>query len=123
MVAALDLRETLEKETGAEGKVKDKAMGTGWASLKGKFIFAGNPGAPKALVVDKDTAVCSKDGMQLFEQSLIVDESSKGLANVVVFLRKSSRVKNESATEKLVMDQKKLRVSHTCFCSSGWSGR
>ena len=82
-------------------------------TLKGKFTFAGNPGAPKALVVDKDTAVCSKDGMQLFERSLIVDEASKGLANVVVFLRKSSRVKNESATEKLVMDQKNCEFLKT----------
>ena len=106
MVAALDLREALEKESGDAGKSEEQVQGTGWASLKGQFIFTGNPGAPKALVVDKDTAVCSKDGMQLFEQSLIVDESSKGLANVVIFLRKSSRVKTDSATEKLVFDQK-----------------
>jgi hypothetical protein len=117
MVAARDLRESLEKESGAEGKVEEKALGTGWASLKGKFTFAGSPGAPKPLVVDKDTAVCSKDGMQLFEQSLIVDEASKGLANVVVFLRKSSRVKNESATGKLVMDQKNCEFLTPVFAA------
>ena len=55
--------------------------------------------------------------MQLFEQSLIVDESSKGLANVVVFLRKSSRVKNESATEKLVMDQKNCEFLTPVFAA------
>jgi len=104
MAAALDLRKALEQESGDTGKSEEQVQGTGWASLKGQFVFTGSPGAPKALVVDKDTAVCSKDGMQLFEQSLIVDESSKGLANVVVFLRKSSRVKTESATEKLVFD-------------------
>jgi hypothetical protein len=48
MVAALDLRETLEKETGAEGKVEDKAMGTGWASLKGKFTFRRKPWCPES---------------------------------------------------------------------------
>ncbi|MGB0655022.1 MAG: hypothetical protein ACPGMQ_06285 [Pirellulales bacterium] len=117
MVAALELREALEKGSGSDGKTEEKAQGTGWASLRGKFIFAGSPGAPKALVVDKDTAVCSKDGMQLFEQSLIVDESSKGLANVVVFLRKSSRVKNESATEKLVMDQKNCEFLTPVFAA------
>jgi hypothetical protein len=117
MVAARDLRESLEKESGAEGKVEEKSLGTGWASLKGKFTFSGSPGAPKPLVVDKDTAVCSKDGMQLFEQSLIVDEASKGLANVVVFLRKSSRVKNESATGKLVMDQKNCEFLTPVFAA------
>jgi hypothetical protein len=117
MVAARDLRESLEKESGAEGKVEEKALGVGWASLKGKFTFSGSPGAPKPLVVDKDTAVCSKDGMQLFEQSLIVDEASKGLANVVVFLRKSSRVKNELATGKLVMDQKNCEFLTPVFAA------
>ena len=117
MVAALDLREALEKESGDAGKSEEQVQGTGWASLKGQFIFTGNPGAPKALVVDKDTAVCSKDGMQLFEQSLIVDESSKGLANVVIFLRKSSRVKTDSATEKLVFDQKNCEFLTPVFAA------
>ena len=117
MTAALALRESLEKESGADGNSEEKAQGTGWASLKGQFVFTGSPGSPKALVVDKDTAVCSKDGMQLFEQSLIVDEASKGLANVVVFLRKSSRVKNESATEKLVMDQKNCEFLTPVFAA------
>lgn len=117
MVAALDLREALEKESGDAGKSEEQVQGTGWASLKGQFIFTGSPGAPKALVVDKDTAVCSKDGMQLFEQSLVVDESSKGLANVVIFLRKSSRVKTDSATEKLVFDQKNCEFLTPVFAA------
>ena len=117
MAAALELREALEKESGDTGKSEEQVQGTGWASLKGKFVFTGSPGAPKALVVDKDTAVCSKDGMQLFEQSLIVDESTKGLANVVVFLRKSSRVKTDSATEKLVFDQKNCEFLTPVFAA------
>lgn len=117
MAAALELREALEKESGDTGKPEEQVQGTGWASLKGKFVFTGSPGAPKALVVDKDTAVCSKDGMQLFEQSLIVDESTKGLANVVVFLRKSSRVKTESAKEKLVFDQKNCEFLTPVFAA------
>ncbi len=117
MVAARELRETLQKEAGAEGKSEEASKGTGWASLKGQFIFTGSPGSPKALVVDKDTAVCSKDGMQLFERTLLVDDSSKGLANVVVFLRKSSRVKNESAAEKLVMDQKNCEFLTPVFAA------
>ena len=84
MAAVRELREALGKESSSSEKVEQKAVGTGWASLKGQFVFTGAVGAPKALVVDKDLAVCSKDGMKLFEQSLVVDESSKGLANVVI---------------------------------------
>jgi hypothetical protein len=74
------------------------ATGTGWATLKGRFAFAGDPGQPKALVVDKDTEVCGKTS-KLFDQSLRVDASTKGLADVVVFVRKASRVKDGSGAE------------------------
>ena len=66
--AAAVLRESLRSgaadgEEAAEGI----ATGTGWASLKGQFVFAGSPGDKRPLVVDKDTAVCSKDGMKLYD--------------------------------------------------------
>ena len=82
------------------------ATGTGWGTLKGRFTFAGTPAQPKALVVDKDTEVCSMGGMKLLDRSLLVDPSSKGLANVVVFARKTSRVKTAAAETPLVFDQK-----------------
>lgn len=82
------------------------ATGTGWAALKGRFTFAGTPAAPKALIVDKDTEVCGRGGMKLYDRSLLVDPSSRGLANVVVFARKTSRVKDPVPTEPAVFDQK-----------------
>ena len=117
MAAVRELRETLGKESSSNEKVEEKAVGTGWASLKGQFVFTGSVGDPKALLIDKDLAVCSKDGMKLFEQSLVVDESSKGLANVVIFLRKSSRVKNKKAAEKLVFDQKNCEFMTPVFAA------
>ena len=45
-------------------------------------------------------------GMKLVDRSLLVDPSSKGLANVVVFARKTSRVKTAAAETPLVFDQK-----------------
>jgi hypothetical protein len=100
------LREKLSSATDGGDAKEESPQGTGWATLKGRFVFVGTPGAAKALVVDKDTQVCSKDGMKLYDRSLIVDESTKGLANVVLFLRNSSRVKNEVSTDPLVFDQK-----------------
>jgi hypothetical protein len=82
------------------------ATGTGWAALKGRFMFAGTPAAPKALIVDKDMEVCGRGGMKLYDRSLVVDPSSQGLANVVVFARKTSRVKDPVPTEPAVFDQK-----------------
>lgn len=104
--AARALREKLATATEPGEAADETPQGTGWATLKGRFVFAGTPGAAKALVVDKDTQVCSKDGMKLYDRSLMVDESTKGLANVVLFLRNSSRVKNEAGSEPLVFDQK-----------------
>jgi hypothetical protein len=92
------------------------AGGTGWASLKGRFVFAGTPGQPKPLVVDKDTEVCGKSS-KLFDQSLRVDASSKGLADVVVFVRKSSRVKDPVSETQVVFDQKNCEFLAPVFAA------
>lgn len=90
----------------AAGGGEAAATGTGWATLKGRFTFAGTAAAPKALVVDKDVEVCTAGGRKLFDRSLLVDPASKGLANVVVFARKTSRVKNPVPATPVVFDQK-----------------
>ena len=106
--AAGKIRGTLvsASSAGASAEAATAATGTGWGTLKGRFTFAGTPAQPKALVVDKDTEVCSMGGMKLVDRSLLVDPSSKGLANVVVFARKTSRVKTAAAETPLVFDQK-----------------
>lgn len=103
---ARGLRAKLATATSGTETADTAPQGIGWATLKGRFVFSGSPGAAMALVVDKDTQVCSKDGMKLYDRSLMVDESTKGLANVVLFLRNSSRVKNDVPTESLLLDQK-----------------
>lgn len=90
------------------------ATGTGWATLKGRFMFAGDPGQPKALVIDKDTEVCGKSS-KIFDQSLRVDSSTKGLADVVVFVRKASRVKEAEAGVPPVFDQKNCEFLSPVF--------
>ncbi len=103
---------------GAAGDGAAAPVGTGWGTLKGRFTFAGTPADPKALVVDKDTEVCTKDGVKLYDRSLVVDPSSKGLANVVVFVRKASRVKEATPSpEALVFDQKQCEFITPVFAA------
>lgn len=105
--AASRLRATFVSVSESSATADEAATtGTGWAALKGRFAFAGTPAAPKALIVDKDTEVCGRGGMKLYDRSLLVDPSSRGLANVVVFARKTSRVKDPVPTEPAVFDQK-----------------
>jgi len=115
--AALTIREGLASTaaaavTGGEAAV----VGTGWASLKGRFVFAGDPGQPKPLAVDKDTEVCGKSS-KLFDRSLRVDTSTKGLADVVVFVRKSSRVKNPVPDAPQMFDQKNCEFLAPVFAA------
>jgi hypothetical protein len=67
-------------------------------------------------VVDKDTEVCGK-ASKLFDQSLRVDGSTKGLADVVVFVRKASRVKEGAAADvkPAVFDQKNCEFLSPVF--------
>ncbi len=116
--AAKQLRVTLASAGGAAGPGEAAAStGTGWGTLKGRFVFAGSPGAPKPLVADKDTEVCSKAGMKLLDRSLLVDPSTKGLANVVVFARKASRVKNPVTEAPVVFDQKQCEFLSPVFAA------
>jgi hypothetical protein len=117
VAVATALRETLSAAGGAAGGAVEAAVtGTGWAALKGRFVFAGTPGEAKALVADKDTEVCGKM-TKLFDRSLLVDPSSKGLANVVVFVRKSSRVKDPVPETPIVFDQKNCEFLAPVFAA------
>lgn len=118
LAAAAKLRAALGTADESAGKEEAAApTGTGWGSLKGRFVFAGTPGTPMPLVVDKDMAVCGKDGMKLYDQSLRVDASTKGLADVVVFVRKASRVKDPVPAEQLVFDQKNCEFLSPVFAA------
>lgn len=115
--AVASIREGLKGASQAASAAEAAApTGTGWATLRGRFTFVGDPGQPKALVVDKDTEVCGKTS-KLFDQSLRVDASTKGLADVVVFVRKASRVKEGAAAEAsaAIFDQKNCEFLSPVF--------
>ena len=117
--AAGKIRATLVSASSAGGSADavTAATGTGWGTLKGRFTFAGAAPQGKPLVVDKDTEVCSMGGMKLLDRSLLVDPSTKGLANVVVFARKTGRVKTVAAETPLVFDQKNCEFISPVFAA------
>ena len=70
--------------------------GTGWATIKGRFIFEGTPPQMAPYNANKDQTTCAPGGKAPLQESLLVDSGSMGIANVAVYLRKASRV-HESA--------------------------
>jgi len=117
VAAAKAIREGLVTSVAAvAGAGEATVAGTGWASLQGRFVFAGDPGQPRPLAADKDMDVCGKSE-KLFDRSLRVDTSSKGLADVVVFVRKSSRVKSPATDAAIVFDQKNCEFLAPVFAA------
>jgi plastocyanin len=76
------------------------------ATLKGKFVFDGDPPKPQPIDCTKEPACCQ---MKLFDQSLVVGKN-KELANVVVWVRtKGLKVPAELAAahkEPVLLDNK-----------------
>lgn len=93
--------------SGAE-KASAKPTGTGWATIRGQFVYDGDPPAAKPYNVTKEPEVCTINGQAPPQETLIVDPGSKGIKDVVVFLRDASRVHESAApkTDTIEFDQK-----------------
>jgi hypothetical protein len=59
------------------------ALGQEWGNLTALFVYDGQPPKPKELLVDKDINVC---GRKLLDESLVVNDQNRGIANVVMWL-------------------------------------
>ena len=114
---ALQLRSALGTSAAVSTDTTAAETGTGWGTLSGRFVFAGSPAEARALIVDKDTEVCSKDGVKLVDRSLVVDPGSKGVANVVIFARKTTRVRHPVPDTPLVFDQKNCEFLAPVFAA------
>lgn len=68
----------------AEATVSDQQP-TGWATLRGKFVLAGNPPPRQPLKVDKETDVCAPGGVQVLSENMVV-ASDGGIKDVVIYL-------------------------------------
>lgn len=105
---AKSIREAFASGATGGGEKKAGPVGTGWATLRGQFVFDGDPPAMAPYAVTKEPEICTESGKAPPQETLIVDPASKGIKNVVVFLRDATRV-NDSAKPKadnLEFDQK-----------------
>jgi hypothetical protein len=59
---------------------------TGWATIRGSFKLNGEAPPPQPLNVDKEQDVCAPGGKKVFSEELIVDDATKGIRDVVVYL-------------------------------------
>jgi len=84
------------------------ATGTGWATIRGRFVFDGTPPEMQPYSANKDQATCTVGGKSPLQETLLVDSATQGVANVAIYIRKAPRV-HESAEpneDKVVFDQK-----------------
>jgi hypothetical protein len=70
--------------------------GTGWATIKGRFVFDGAIPQMDPYSVNKDMAACTIGGKAPLQETVIVDSATNGLKNVAIYIRSTSRV-HESA--------------------------
>lgn len=107
-------------EAGGEGAAA--STGTGWATLKGRFIYDGNPPTMPPYDVTKDQATCTINGKPPLQQTLLVDSGNKGIKNIAVYLREASRVHDSAqpSSDAVLYDQKEcLFLSHVCALTVG----
>ena len=107
--AASTIRKSFaSSEGGAAASAAVATTGTGWATLKGRFVFEGTPPAMQPYNANKDQATCTIGGKAPLQETLLVDSATQGLANVAIYIRKASRVHESAASAEgtEVFDQK-----------------
>jgi hypothetical protein len=103
--SAKSIREAFASGKGGNAeKAAARPTGTGWATLRGQFIYDGTPPEPQPYSVTKEAEVCTVGGKAPRQETLVVDSGSKGIKNVVVFLRDASRVHESAAPKKDSVD-------------------
>lgn len=93
--AAKQIRQAMisaDDTASATAESTPESTGTGWATLRGRFVYDGTPPVMKPYGVNKDQATCSPDGHIPLEETLLVDDATHGIKNVAVYLRSPSRV-------------------------------
>jgi plastocyanin len=94
-------------KTEAGGEKTAASTGTGWATIRGQFIYDGDPPAMAPYKVTKEHEICSLNGKAPPQETLVVNPASKGIKNVAVCLREASRVHDsaKSKDDSFVFDQ------------------
>jgi plastocyanin len=81
---------------GDEGGDEEEAVaatGVGWGTLRGRFVLSGDAPSFPNFSASKDTEVCGK--APLINETFVVGDDN-GIANIVVYVGKASRVNQEA---------------------------
>jgi hypothetical protein len=95
-------------------------VGSGWGTLKGRFTFNG-PAKGNDLLQGFDPNKDPLCKIPVKDDTLVVDGSTKGLANVLLFVRKAPRVHEDfvnAPAKEVTFDQKECRFLSHVFASS-----
>lgn len=94
----------------------------GFGDISGQFVLEGDIPEPKLIIKKNDPAVKDGEVCAAFDQygdDLVVDEKTKGIANVFIYLRSASVIHPDLAAskeKKLVFDQENCRfIPHALF--------
>jgi len=107
--AVANIRRALSEDGEAARKEATvTSTGTGWATLRGQFVFDGTPPQMAPYNVTKEQGICSPDGQAPAQETLVVDSGSGGIKNVAIYLRDAPRVHDsaKATTEPVLFDQK-----------------
>jgi plastocyanin len=118
--AAGEIRQKLLATSAADGETETQADAgpAGFASLKGQFVLGAGNVEIKLLAVNRDFEVCAPGGQTPRDNSLVIDDATRGIADVVVFARRTKH-KHESAVmpaeAEVVFDQKQCLFLSPAF--------
>ena len=94
--------------------LSERAVFAQWGHIEGQFVFEGTAPQLADLVKQgsavKDASICSAEGIP--DESLVVNSTNNGVANVFVFLRKADKVHPDlktTAEKEVAFDQKNCR--------------
>ena len=97
---------------------EDQPAEEGWGDLVARFVYDGEPPVRKKVAITKDIEVCAKHPMM--DESLVVNQENRGVANVIIWVRdKVSRVHEsyaENANDEVFVDNQQCRFEpHICL--------
>ena len=119
---ASEIRTALGGSSESGGGEAVVSTGTGWATLRGRFVYDGTPPQMAPYAVTKEQAICSVTGRAPLQETLLVDSATGGVQNIAVYLRDATRVHDsaQAADEPVVFDQEHcVFVTHVLAVNVG----
>jgi len=103
-----EIREAFVAAVPADVADVEVTTGTSWGTLRGTFTYDGTPPTMEPYSVNRDLEACTIDGRAPPQETLVVDEETRGIANIAIYVRSVSRIHEsvEPDDEPVVFDQK-----------------